>query len=281
MLRPSLSLLVVVLSACPQAPPPAPPEPPPAPSVTAAAPPGREDLIHSPLRHEVARHALKYTADWSFDLLVTPGWSAHAHVIPSGQLIPLHHHAQGEELVWMAGGTASWQSLARGELNRSGLFEDLGADSLVWSPAGVAHGVRNRGELPLVAVVLSRPPFAQNWYLLPGEVESERRSTVILPSAPLPEGIYPGWTLRWLSPEDVATPRPGTAADLLYFVGEASGSLRFEDKELPIEPSLFIRVPPGLAHTLVVGPDQAKRVLEIRVPREPTVNPGADSATIH
>jgi mannose-6-phosphate isomerase-like protein (cupin superfamily) len=222
-----------------------------------------------PIRHKVAEGAATFQADWSFDLAEGPGWTMHAHVIPEGQLVPLHHHPVGEELVWIAGGTASWQSLARGEAHMAHLFTDLAPFGLAWTPPGVAHAVRSRQAPPLVAVVLSRPAFGQNWYLLPDEVTSLGRSALVANGEPLPPGLLPGWATSWLGADDVGTPR-AASADTLYLVGDAVGRLRFEDRDLPVEPALFVRIPPGLTHTLAVPAEQAGRVLRIEVPPSPS-----------
>lgn len=266
----SLSVAVVLAAACvPEEPPLGPPRDPP-PAVQPAAdppPPAREPVLHVPILHKVAEGSQRYPADWSFDLFTSDRFTIHTHVLPEDTLVPLHHHPDGDELVFLASGTASWASPVAGERLTAAAFRPVPAFSAVWTPRGTAHAVRNEEPRPTAAVVFSRPPFAQNRYLLDEDVPNEGRSRVVNSGEAFPAEAWEGWTVRWLADTDAGADLRHEGADTFYFVGDCQGTLKFEDQALPIEPGLFVRIPPGLAHRVEVPAEAAARVLSVRVPR--------------
>ncbi len=254
--------------------------------------PSRESVVHVPVPDKVAEGAGGFKADWSFDLVAGQAWSAHVHVIPQGQLVPAHQHPENDELVFVASGSGEWVShhweeagLVRSEpgVHGAGVRSPswrLAAGDAVVSPSGAVHSVRNREEAPLATVVLQRPEFGQNWYVVPGEVRSERRSRAFLPpgrsvdllslaeaGAQRPaDPVFEGWTVDWhevgTEPSDV----PAGEAELLYMVSRGGGSLAFEEHSLPLQPGAFVKMPPGLQHRLVPAADGLE-LLRVRIPR--------------
>ncbi len=209
------------------------------------APVGRGPLLHVHVGEKAAEGGERFKADWSFDLMDQGSWSAHVHVIPPGQLVPLHHHPENDELSWVALGSGEWMSKVTGaDLVRTSVT----AGALLAAPKGAAHGIRNRGEEDLVVVVVQRPSFGQNWYLEESDVQSRAVATVVakqtelFPGITFPEDFFVGWELEFEGAHNVEA----TTTDHLYLNRWGSGSLVFEDKELPIEAGHFVRVPPGL-----------------------------------
>ncbi|MEE2829093.1 MAG: cupin domain-containing protein [Myxococcota bacterium] len=220
----------------------------------------REPLVHVSIPEKLTEGSGRYPADWSFDLVVRKAWSVHVHVVPQGLLVPPHHHPDNDELVWMAAGEAEWTSWTKAGRQKT----SLGTGHLAIAPKGAVHSVRNNQGDTLAAVVLQRPAFAQNRYLLPEEVSSDLESGPLSKTAPLPEGFLGGWSLEQRSVSDEEEIDPGPA-DILYFVLAGSGQIRFEAKTLPLEPGVFVKVPPGLTHRLRGG--ETVEVFAVRIPR--------------
>ncbi len=266
---------------------------PPAPSPAA---PEREPVVHVQVPDKVAEGAGRFKADWSFDLVTGSDWSAHVHVIPEGQLVPAHRHPENDELVFVAAGEGQWTShyweeggtfapTGPGSEAMGVGFRRPGVRSPAWtvqagdavlSPAGSVHAVRNRQPTPLATIVVQRPEFGQNWYLLPDEVESPQRSRAFLPAGRSQEAIsgvgpqrpddpaFDGWALDWLD-GDPTTEQP-TDGETLYLVSRGAGSLLFEEHQLPLEPGTFVKTPPGLRHELKPG-EAGLELLRVRIPR--------------
>lgn len=253
-----------------------PPEPAPEPATAAPAgtptAPTREPLLLVDVAAKAAEGSADFVADWSFDLVDRPEWSLHTHVIPAGQLIPVHRHRDNDELVFVAGGTAeglAWWAADGVQEDRS--THRMG--SVFGATRGAAHGVRNRGPELLATVVLQQPRFGQNWYLERADVDSAtppwfwpnttNAGPVAGPSPSLgdpPTSVgFDGWTLGWRS----MGPREPREADTIYFVAAGEGTLRFEDKALPLTPGVVAVVPPTLAHEL----SGTARVFEVEIPR--------------
>jgi mannose-6-phosphate isomerase-like protein (cupin superfamily) len=221
-------------------------------------PPDRAPVLLVSIPQKAASGADRFKADWSFDLRATEAWSVHVHVIPPGQLVPLHQHPHNEELALVMGGVADWKTVwVDGERREMEGRMTFGVS--LHSPAGAAHQVRNRGPETLVTVVVQRPEFGQNWYLLEEEVLSPARSTVLAPGDPIE--IFQGWDVRWSAadPEPVQWP-----SERLGFVVEGNGTLAFEDRRLPLTAGHFFKVPPGLSHR-VTG---SLRFLDVAVPSQ-------------
>ncbi len=216
----------------------------------------REPLIHVDVPAKVAEGTASgsFKADWSFDLVASEEWSAHVHVIPQGQLVPPHRHPENDELVFVAAGTGEWQSWT----SDGPVGGDRGPGAALVAPAGVVHSIRNRRPEPLATVVVQRPEFGQNWYLLPDEVTGDAVATDV--GAQPPPG-FDGWTIAWTDAVDV----PAANADTLLLVAEGRGGLQFEDKTLSVTAGTFVKVPPNLE----VGglSAQGLRVLRITIPR--------------
>ena len=257
----TLALLLVLVACGPS------PEAQPTPS--AAPESAREPVIHVHVPDKVADGQGRFKADWSFDLVTDSSWSAHVHVIPQGQLVPAHHHPENDELVFVAGGEAWWMGHHwDGTQVQSPAWAAATGDAVL-SAAGSVHAVRNRESAPLATVVIQRPEFGQNWYLLPEEVRSPGRTGSFLPpdrggAAPALDGpIFEGWSLDWIE-ADAAERTDDT--DVLYLASAGSGELAFEEHALGMSPGTFARVPPGLAHGVRPGPD-GLRLLRVRIPR--------------
>lgn len=261
----------------------------------------REPVIHVHVPDKVAEGDGRFKADWSFDLVTGARWSAHVHVIPEGQLVPTHHHPDNDELVFVANGEGWWMShywepggtyapTGPGSEAMGVGFRHQGVRDPAWaiepgdavlSPAGSAHAVRNLRAAPLATIVIQRPEFGQNWFLLPDEVRGEQRSRSFLPErrtparipgvAPEhpPDPVFDGWTLDWLAP--TAPAEEQADAYTLYLVSGGGGSLGFEEHDLPLAPGTFAAVPGGLLHQLRPGPDGLE-VLRVR-----TDGPGSGS----
>ncbi len=224
-------------------------------SAPVAAPSDREPLIHVHVPEKVSEGAGGFKADWSFDLVASADWSAHVHVIPKDQLVPPHRHPDNDELVFVAAGNAEWQSwTAAGPVGGS-----RGVGSTIVAPAGVVHSVRNRAADPLATIVLQRPEFGQNWYLLPSEVEGSATSVDFAPGSDAP-AAFAGWTLGWTAAGDA----PASGRDTLLMVRSGDGSLQFEETSLPLLPGTFVKVPPTLAYSLQ-GDDLS--VFRVGIPR--------------
>lgn len=233
----------------------------------APEPPRREPLLHVPILHKVAEGSARHPADWSFDLYVAPTYTIHTHVLPEDSLVPLHHHPGGEELVFVAAGQLGWASLVAGERLVGESFRPVAEFAAVHTAPGVAHAVRNEQPRTAAAIVISRPPFAQNRHLLDEDVASEGRSIVLTAGSPIPSGAFSGWTMEWLDAAATSAERVAENADTFYFVGAVSGTLTFEDRTLPVEPGLFVRVPPGLKHRMDVPAEAAASILRVEAPR--------------
>lgn len=243
-----LPILLLVACSAPAAPD---VEPGPAPE---AAAPTREPLIHIDVPAKVAAGGGRFKADWSFDLIASEEWSAHVHVIPEGQLVPPHRHPGNDELVFVAAGEGEWASWTADGPDAS----VLGSMEAMLAPAGVVHSIRNRRPAPLATVVVQRPEFGQNWFVLPDEVEGSEKARRFDRAAEAGHA-FDGWELTWVTDIDDA----GADRDVLYLVGEGEGTLSFEDTSLPLRPGTFVRAPPGLPHRLT-----GVTALAIRIPRE-------------
>lgn len=222
-----------------------------APSAPAKA--ERAPVLHLSVPDAVTEGAGRYKADWSFDLRVTVDWSVHVHVIPPGQLVPLHRHPANEELALVLGGEGTWETVWVGEEQRSEVWA-LGFGEAVYSAAGAAHQVRNLGSEALATVVIQRPEFGQNWYLLADEVTSTVPSLQVGTVAP---PMFPGWAVGWAGGQPAST----LAQERLGFVVSGEGTLSFEDTTLPLTPGYFFKIPPGLEHVV----DGEVRWLDVRV----------------
>lgn len=200
--------------------------------------------MHVDVPAKAAEGAGAFKADWSFDLVVSAAWSAHVHVIPPGQLVPWHRHPEHDELVFVAAGRGTW-------LQGEGGFE-VGPGDAVESAKGVVHGVRNRSQEPLVTVVVQRPEFGQNWYVVPGEVAEPGASRRVSDAS----SAFEGWGVGWWG---------GGAADetALYFVASGLGALSFEDTRLPLRPGVFVKAPAGRRVELE---GEGLRLLRISIP---------------
>jgi mannose-6-phosphate isomerase-like protein (cupin superfamily) len=222
----------------------------------------REALIHLSVPQKSSDGASQFKADWSYDLVVAEGWSAHVHVIPPGQFIPAHQHPENDELSWIAEGKGEWFSWVKG---RQLPTQTISTGDTLIAPKGAVHGIRNPGPGDLSVVVIHRPSFGQNWYLLPSEMTSEIPSDLIPSGAEFPRGFLSGWTLG-----DAATQEPTSLpADSLYLVKTGTGTLSFEDNALPLLPGHFVKVPPGLRHRIDSGSGKESNLnyLFIRIPR--------------
>jgi len=228
---------------------PAPEMPTPIPQTAA---PTREPLVHVVIPEKLEAGAGAFKADWSFDLVAAQEWSAHVHVIPQDQVVPPHRHPDNDELSFVASGAGEWGSWTATDAQA---FE-LGIGQAAVAPAGAVHSMRNRHPEPLAVVVLHRPEFGQNWFVMPDEVTGDLRSP---PWEEGPPAVFEGWTLSWSDPGEFEA----AAADTLYLVAEGDGSLTFEDKTLPLAPGTFVKVPPGLDHAV----SGTLRVVRVVIPR--------------
>jgi len=236
-----------------------------APSSTEAPPPDKGTILHLHVPNKSAEGAGKFKADWSYDLVVRDGWSAHVHVIPPGQLVPLHHHPENDELSWVAAGVGVWTGVTAtgGETT-----QPIGAGDSIVVPRGAAHAVRNSGTEDLSIVVLQRPSFGQNWYLRATDVTSNIPSGPLAPGQPFPSEFFGDWVL---GSEEALTDAQGTAEDNLYFVRAGNGILRFEGTELPLRAGHFVAAPKGRTHSILSSPDTSSTeklsLLHVRIPR--------------
>lgn len=234
-------LLALLLAGCAAEQDPTPPKP----VIVVASPtPARPALLHVDVPAKAQQGRAGFKADWSFDLVASEAWSAHVHVIPAGQMVPWHRHPDNAELVFVAAGRGTW-------LQGEGGFE-IGPGAAVESDVGVVHGVRNEGPEDLVTVVLQRPEFGQNWYVVPGEVADPGESRAVEA-----EGrSFPGWAIDWWT---------GGAEDglALYLVAAGEGTLSFDEHRLPLRPGTFVKAPEGRARELEGA---GLRVLRVRIP---------------
>ncbi len=216
----------------------------PAPTRAAATPPPKASIVHIDVPRHAAEHGADFKADWSFDLVASAAWSAHVHVIPQGQIVPWHLHPENDELVFVAAGQGSW-------LQAGGEFEVV-AGQAVESAQGVVHGVRNRRPEALVTVVIQRPEFGQNWYVVPSEVAEPGASTRMDDAGQ----AFAGWSIDWWTGGQA----DGTA---LYLVAEGVGELSFESTRLPLRPGVFVKAPAGRPVRLE---GEGLRILRVRIP---------------
>ncbi len=232
----ALLLLLVGCSPAPsvQAP------PPPAPASTPRKPP----IVHVDVPAKAAEGAGRFKADWSFDLVASEAWSAHVHVIPQGQIVPWHRHPENDELVFVAAGTGTWLQGGEGFAVRAG--------DAIESARGVVHGVRNLDPEPLVTVVIQRPEFGQNWYVVPSEIEEPGASA----AGDDVGHAFEGWDVGWWGGGE----EDGTA---LYLVAAGEGVLSFEDVRLPLRPGVFVKATAGRVRSLA---GEGLRVLRVEIP---------------
>jgi len=222
----------------------------------------RDPLIHLHVPSKSAEGAARFKADWSYDLVVHEGWSVHVHVIPPGQLVPPHHHPENDELSWVASGRGEWSSWTAGQPPKT---SEIGVGAVVVAPRGAVHSVRNPGPEDLSVVVIHRPSFGQNWYVMPEDVSSSSSSGPLAANEAFPEGFFEGWQLD-RSGQETPAAHP---ADSLYLVGGGSGTLRFKDNILALKPGHFAAVPPGLLHEIAIteGAGEQLELLVVRIPR--------------
>lgn len=260
-----------------------------------AANPGREPLVHVDVREKTAEGAGRFLADWSFDLVAHGAWSAHVHVIPGGQVVPPHRHPGNDELVFVAEGSGEWLAWERdgdgapravgdGATDdppaaplRSSTFA-IAAGDAVLSPRGSVHGVRNRGPGLLATIVVQRPEFGQNWYVLADDAFGSVRSRPFGVAQALPDPLeattvaapepapFAGWTLSWATAGRDGTARAGEQAERLYMVAQGEGTIAFEEHVLPLRAGIFVKVPPGLDHRIEAG-GAGLEWLEVHIPR--------------
>ena len=229
-------------------------------SATASTP--RESLIHLSIPQKSSQGTAQFNADWSYDLVVGEGWSAHVHVIPPGQFIPARHHLENDELSFVAEGKGEWFSWVKGQELST---RTIGVGDTLIAPKGAVHGVRNPGPADLSVVVIHRPSFGQNWYLRPSEMISDIPSELVPSGTAFPQDFLTGWTLG-----DAGSQEPtSVAADSLYLVKGGTGTLSFEETTLPLLAGHFVKVPPGLQHRIDARPDEKADLnyLFVRIPR--------------
>lgn len=247
----SLFLLLFALCAC-AGPPPSPEVPiSPAGAVAASRPP----VVLMPVPDKAVEGSAQYAADWSFDIRAAEHFSVHVHVIPPGQMVPLHVHPKNWELTFVASGTAEWTGVARAGDELASVATVVGPGSAMVAPVGAAHQVRNRGTDLLAAVVVHQPEFGQNWYLpadeVVGSAQSRRADGVI--EAPA------GWDVSWIVAADGVEER-----ERILLVAAGVGTLGFEEKRLPLLPGHVASVPAGLSHG--ISGDAGFRALSVLVP---------------
>jgi len=244
-LRLLLTLSLVSLAGCPSpssAPPPPMPEP---------TPPAREPVLIVPVPDKAAEGSARYAADWSFDIRDEEHFSVHVHVIPPGQMVPLHQHPDNWELSFVAAGVAQWTGVAVVDGERARFGGSIGVGQGFVAPSGAFHEVRNQGAETLAVVVVHQPRFGQNWYVPEAEVLSNIRAAAIGAQVQGPDG----WRVGWVDGGEVTA-----AGDRIVLVlGE--GSIAFEDRVVPVAPGTVASLPPGLAHTV------SGRALSVEVPR--------------
>lgn len=215
--------------------------------------PARKPVLILSVPDKAAEGSARYEADWSFDIRDEQRFSVHVHVIPPGQMVPLHQHPRNWELSFVAAGSAEWAGVAvvDGETTRFG--GELAVGEGFVAPAGAMHEVRNRGAETLAVVVVHQPRFGQNWYVPEGEVVSNVR---VVPIGESDIAAPEGWSVGWVDGE-------GTASGDRILLVAGSGTVSFEDKVVPITPGTVASFPPGLAHTLA---GEGLKVLAVEVP---------------
>lgn len=230
---------------------------PPAPSAEPRTPaPAREPILVLPVPDKAREGDADFAADWSFDIQDRPWFSVHVHVIPPGQMVPLHHHPDNWELSWVAAGRAEWwtvRATPTGQVREDG---GLGPGEGFVAPPGAFHGVRNRSDELLAVVVVHRPRFGQNWYVPESEVVGNI-AAFPLPTAtgPLPVDAPEGWRVEWVDDGTV------TAEGDRVLLAASAGAVAFEETTVSLEPGAVAVFPPGVAHTLT------GRALSVSVPR--------------
>lgn len=251
----SLFLSLVFLVGC-SGPTPAPAPPPPA-SLSTPAAPARRPVLLVPVPDKAAEGSTRYEADWSFDIRAEDHFSVHVHVIPPGQMVPLHRHPKNWELTFVAAGEAQWTSVAEidGELRVRDDVLTVGSAAI--APIGAAHEVRNRSDSILAAVVVHQPEFGQNWYLPRDEVTSPLQSLPF--TQPVADGVPAGWAVSWEALGEHDRDR-----DHVVLVSSGTGTLAFEDKRLPLSVGHVASVPGGLHHTIEGSSDF--RALSLLIP---------------
>jgi mannose-6-phosphate isomerase-like protein (cupin superfamily) len=246
-----LPLCGLLLLGCPSAPTEA-PEPVTAPAP--AEPPRREPVIVMPVPEKAAEGSARFKADWSFDIRDEEHFSVHVHVIPPGQMVPLHQHPENWELSFVAEGVAQWSGVAVIDGERARFGGELGVGDGFVAPPGAFHEVRNRGAERLSVIVVHQPRFGQNWYVPEAEVLSNVRAVPLGDAVDGPDG----WSVQWVGPSEATA-----AGDrVLLMLGE--GALEFEDKRVPVGPGFAASLPPGLPHALR---GEGVKALAIEVPR--------------
>ena len=263
--------LLILLCSCSSPAPPA-PDPPP-------VEPQREgiQIVHIP---DKLANGAQYQADWSFDIYDAGTWSLHVHVIPPGQLVPLHHHPHNDELSFIAAGEAHCDFVSATERTTATLAV---GDALV-ARQGEAHAVRNPGRVPegsteanpghgpategqtLAVAVLHRPRFGQNWFLRPDEVTHPHLARALRPGDAVPEGLFTGWDVTWRTLTQDAPPQTPQGEDLIYLIATGSGIFAVDDHRVPLAPGTAVHVPAGRTHQLLVGDGQIT-LLAVRIPR--------------
>lgn len=202
-------------------------------------PPDRDPILIVPVPAKAAEGDHRYAADWSFDLKDAEHMSVHVHVIPPGQMVPIHRHPENWELTFVAGGEGEWSTVVAGSEGPERTTTLLRAGQAAVAPPGAVHGVRNRGTELLAAVVVHRPRFGQNWYLPEAEVTSTVPASPLGESAP---AVPEGWTVGWTDGGDAEA----EGDRVLLFAG--AGSVSFEEREVPVAPGTVAIFPPGVPH---------------------------------
>lgn len=219
--------------------------------------PTRRPVLLVPVPAKATEGSPRYPADWSFDIRAEEDFSVHVHVIPPGQMVPLHRHPSNWELTFIASGVAEWTGVAAADGGLETETLTLSTGEAAIAPIGAAHQVRNRGESLLAAVVVHQPEFGQNWYLPRDEVTSSARSYLL---GATPQTDPPaGWAVSWEALGEHDRDR-----DHVVLVAAGAGTLAFEDKRLPLAPGDVASVPGGLHHT--ISGDDAFAAISLLVP---------------
>ncbi len=247
--------LLFVLLSCACAGPPVQPGP-----EAPASPPPRPPVIVMPVPAKAVEGSAAFEADWSFDIRAAEHFSVHVHVVPPGQMVPLHVHPKNWEMTFVAAGVAEWTGVARVGGALVSETTTVGPGEAMVAPVGAAHQVRNRGTELLAAVVVHQPEFGQNWYLpaeeVTGSAQSHRASGDI--DAP------PGWQASWVTAADGVQDR-----ERILLVASGAGTLAFEDQRVPLLAGHVASVPAGLSHQ--ISGDAAFSALSLLVPSTPHV----------